>query len=139
MNRRLTNPLTFGLLALSLLFAACAPNTMGGAETSDVAGNVEVVYQGSEGEIFAVVEQTLTQAPGWTVAASNRDTGYVRVEQTTLRARFLAAPLEVTEFLAITLSTNQENITIVSAEYTSAAANLSQSVFNALDAQFSRQ
>lgn len=124
---------------LSLVLTACAPNLMGGASASDVVGNLEAVYEGSLSDVFNAGQQTLYQAPGWSVAADNAGSGYMRVEQTSMRARMFAAPINVTEFVTLTATGSSGGTTTVSVAYTASGANLAQNVVAALDARFGRR
>lgn len=117
--------------------SACAPNTMGGAETAEVVGSPSATYDASPDAVFGVVQDQAMRAVGWTVAASDAQSRFLRIEQVTTRARLFAAPLDVTEFAAFSVSSGDAEATsVVTVEHTDAAEPEVRNVLDALDAEF---
>lgn len=120
------------LALFGLILGACAP-VMGGASTSEAAGVLTATYDASVEDVFGLAQEQVLRTPGWNVAANTPDAGYMRIEQTAMRARLFAAPVTVTEFVAVTISSTADGGASVSVEYTPDGASVAQNLIASLD------
>lgn len=132
--KRSHRTITLLALLLGLLLAACAP-TMGGATTSEVAGTLQATYQADADEVFAAVQQHLSQVPGWSVAANDATNRYMRVEQSAMQARLFAAPVTVTDFVAATVMLDGDGV-IVAVDHVAKGTDVAQGLIAALNLRF---
>lgn len=135
MNHKRIRILAICLLPFALLLAACAPS-MGAAQVAEAGGNIQATYPATGQDVFGFASQRLQQRPGWSVAVQDADTGYMRIEQTSMRTGFLAAPTDVTEFIALAVASDADDQAVVTIEYTVGGATTAGSLKSALDAQF---
>lgn len=136
MNHRIISRLLLALLPLALVLGACAPNVMGGASASDVAGSLQGTYAAGTADVFQAAQQNMMMSPGWTVASTDPSLGYMRIESSSMRVRLFAAPITVTEYVSLTVRSSSDGGAAVSIDYTEAGASIAQSVLTDLNARF---